>query len=99
MEISQYGAEASGLGKAPARYRILRLLLLLLLVVEYAAPPLATQNHMSQEGGAMPQPPATQSRCVVSQKKLWTQIYDLLLDLDACLTPEAQNWTDLNCRP
>ena len=34
----------------------------------------------------------------VSQTKLWTQIYDLLLELDTCLTLEAQNWTDLNCR-
>ena len=30
--------------------------------------------------------------------KRWTHADCLLLDLDTCLTPEAQNGTDLNCR-
>ena len=34
---------------------------------------------------------------VCCKQKLWTQIDHLLLDLDTCLTPEAKNWTDVNC--
>ena len=60
-------------------------------------PLLATQHHrfVSQEGGTRP-PPSTQNHAVVSQTKLWTLVYDLLLDLDTCLAPEAQKWTDFN---
>ena len=44
--------------------------------------------------------PLLQHKTAASCRKqqLWTRIYHSLLDLDTCLTPEAGNWTDLNCR-
>ena len=42
--------------------------------------------------------PATQNHGFVVQTKFWTLQYNLLLDHDTCLTPGAQNWTDLFCR-
>ena len=46
--------------------------------------------------GDLPQSPVTQSRSSVSQTKLWTEHYYLLLDLDTCLAPEAKVRADRN---
>ena len=45
-------------------------------------------------------PPLLQHKTTVvcPKQSIWRLINDLLLDLNTCLTPEAQNWTDLNCR-
>ena len=46
-------------------------------------------------------PPLLQYKTTVScrKQKRWAQTYNLLLDPGTCLTPEAQNWTALTCRP
>ena len=50
-----------------------------------------------RRGGASPSLPATQNHSLCRKQNPWTQIDDSLLDLDTCLMPEAQSWTDLNC--
>ena len=66
------------------------------------APLLATQNHgfVPQEGGGtLPPPPATQDHGFVSQEGGAHALpLEQKLDLDTCLTPEAQTWTYLNYR-
>ena len=61
-------------------------------------PPCVTKPQFCDAGerGACPSPPATQNNVFVSQTKLWTPTCNLLDD-DTCVTPETQNWTDLNC--
>ena len=49
---------------------------------------------VAREGKACP--PASQTHGFVSQTKLSKPVHYLLLDLNTCLTPGAQNWTDLN---
>ena len=56
---------------------------------------LLTFRPSGHEGGGACAPPAAGSS---RKQELWTQKYDPLLDLDTCLTPEAQNWTDMICR-
>ena len=54
-----------------------------------------TQNSgfALQAGRGWLAPPFLRHKATVlcRKQKLWTQIYDLLLDHDTCLTPEAQN--------
>ena len=61
-----------------------------------------TCGFVSLEERDMPPTPTTQNHSFVSQAKLWGEDYYLLwhlsfiLDLNTCLTPETQNWRDLN---
>ena len=58
----------------------------------------ANSGSASQAGRGLPSPPALQKPGLTRKQKLWPQIDPLLLDLDTCLTPEAQNWIDLSRR-
>ena len=52
--------------------------------------------HVTLVEETLPLPSCDTKTTFVSQSKALDALYHLLLDLDNCLTPEAQNWTYLN---